>query len=215
MTKIWKIRNWHLNLLIMLALSVKSKKNNVLLHILMHIFRNLSAENCLLWLERQKDTFVLLGSLALNDDQFEQAIEDFSNALQIANEHFADQYREVAFINMELARVQRKAEKYAEACVYFDKATEAMEQYKKKLQSESQTDGGKLLTEIDEILEDILGEKLLVKHYETDKENASSSKPSNGVVEAKPVDSALIKRKEKRPADDSEDTISKKAKTDI
>jgi tetratricopeptide (TPR) repeat protein len=165
-------------------------------------------------LERQKDTLVLLGSLALNDDQFEQSIQDFSKALQIANEFFADQYREIAFINMELARVQRKAKNYAEACAYFDKATQAIQEYKKKLESEQQTDGGKLIAEIDEILDDISGEKALVKHYETDKENASTSKPQSSVVEAKPIDSLLIKRKETRPVSDTEESAAKKTKMD-
>lgn len=81
-------------------------------------------------MERQKNTLVLLGQLALNEDQFETAIEDLKNALEIVNTHFVDDFREIAFINMEIARVYRKTNDYPAANLHTDSAIKSLEQFK-------------------------------------------------------------------------------------
>jgi hypothetical protein len=81
-------------------------------------------------LERQKETLILLGQLALSEDQFETAIEDLKSALQIVDQHFAGDHREVAFINMELARVYRKTNDYATFNLHTDNAIKSLEQFK-------------------------------------------------------------------------------------
>lgn len=99
------------------------------------MFRNLaSGGDASTWLRRQKDTLVLLGQIALNDDNFETAFNDLNNALKIVNEHFATELREVAFLNMELSRVLRKTDDFSSAIERVDNAIKALEQFKGKLQ---------------------------------------------------------------------------------
>lgn len=93
------------------------------------VYRNIG-DSSLEWLERQKDTLILLGNCALNEDNFELAIQDLKTALEIVNKHFAEDLREVAFINMELARVNRKAKSFDLAIQHIDNSKTALEQYK-------------------------------------------------------------------------------------
>lgn len=66
----------------------------------------------------------------MNDEENDRALEDLANALKIVNEHFSSDFREIAFINMELARVFRKTHDFSSANTHIDNAIQALEQFK-------------------------------------------------------------------------------------
>lgn len=82
-----------------------------------------------------------------------------------------------------------------------------------KIEAEPQNDET-LLEEIVGLLDDMVGEKNLIRVRESDeKENSTAVKPSN--EEPKAVETLAIKRKEKRAANDDEadeETLAKKTK---
>jgi HPt (histidine-containing phosphotransfer) domain-containing protein len=170
-----------------------------------------------------------LGQVALNDDQFSAAIEDLKSALEIVNAHFAEDYREIAFIDMELARVYRKTNDYSAANLHTDNAIQSLEKLKgkclnlnitivthfsAKLEAEPQNDDGKLLAEIQGFIDEVLDERNVTRVRECEgKENAVTREPAN--LDEKPSEILVIKRKEKRSAEDQIDVDeAKKPKVD-
>lgn len=175
------------------------------------------------WFERQKNTLVLLGQLALNDDNFEVALNDLTSALELVIAHFPEDYREAAFINMELARVYRKTKDFTNANSHTDNAIKALETLKgklltvftlitlhlEKLKEANTEEGTKLLEEIQCLIDEVLDEKNVTHVREFENKENTVEKP---VLENKTVEPQAIKRKVAASVEDTENADSKKSK---